>query len=137
LSRGLLAFSTLFSARTAQRTLTQLRWWLLAALALCCAGATHAQFVDASAAGEPIKLTAPWRYHSGDNPAWAAPGFDDSQWQLISPDKAALKASRTWPLPPVSVLPTSSQVLSSLSGIISPARAGHVLNIVVDAVQGS
>jgi hypothetical protein len=67
--------------------LNQLRWWLLAALALCCAGATHAQFVDASAAGEPIKLTAPWRFHAGDDPAWAAPGFDDSQWRLIPPDK--------------------------------------------------
>jgi hypothetical protein len=65
-----------------------LRWWLLAALALCCAGGTHAQFVDASAAGEPIKLTAPWRFHAGDDVAWAAPGFDDSQWQLIPPDKA-------------------------------------------------
>jgi hypothetical protein len=47
----------------------------------------HAQFIDASAAGEPVKLTAPWRFHAGDDPARATPGFDDSQWQLTSPDK--------------------------------------------------
>jgi hypothetical protein len=60
---------------------------LTAMLALCCAAMTHAQFVDASAAGEPVKLTAPWRHHAGDDPVWAAPGFDDSQWQLISPEE--------------------------------------------------
>jgi len=64
-----------------------LRWLLPAVLAICCAATIHAQYVDASAAGQPVKLTAPWRYHFGDDPAWAAPGFDDSQWQLIPPEK--------------------------------------------------
>jgi hypothetical protein len=43
--------------------------------------------VDASAAGEPVKLTAPWRHQAGDNPAWAAPAFDDSNWPLVPGDK--------------------------------------------------
>jgi hypothetical protein len=60
---------------------------VFAVLALCCAATVHAQYVDASAAGEPVKLTAPWRFHAGDDPAWAAPGFDDSKWQLTPPDK--------------------------------------------------
>jgi hypothetical protein len=60
---------------------------LLAVLALCSAAITQAQFIDASSAGEPVKLIAPWRFHAGDDPAWAAPGFDDSHWQLIPPDK--------------------------------------------------
>ncbi|MFP5234525.1 MAG: SpoIIE family protein phosphatase [Acidobacteriota bacterium] len=25
-------------------------------------------------------LTGPWKFHPGDNPAWAQPGFDDSNW---------------------------------------------------------
>jgi hypothetical protein len=87
----LFRFSCAFPARipseTAQRLFAQLRWLLPAVLALCCASATHAQFVDASAAGAPVKLTGLWRFHAGDDPAWAAPGFDDSQWQLIPPDK--------------------------------------------------
>ena len=60
---------------------------VLIAVALCSASTIHAQYVDASAAGEPVKLTAPWRFHEGDDPAWAAPDFDDSKWPLIAPDK--------------------------------------------------
>src|ERR1700689_106281 len=25
-----------------------------------------------------------WRVHSGDDPSWASPTFDDSQWQIVS-----------------------------------------------------
>lgn len=27
-----------------------------------------------------VPLTGPWKFHTGDNPAWAQPGFDDSSW---------------------------------------------------------
>jgi hypothetical protein len=62
------AFPALFPAK-ALRPFAQLRWLLPAVLALYCAAMTHAQFVDASAAGEPVKLTAPWRFHAGDDSA--------------------------------------------------------------------
>ena len=39
-----------------------------------------AQQVDASATGGPTSLDAPWRIHFGDDPAFAQPGFDDSNW---------------------------------------------------------
>jgi len=42
----------------------------------------HAQSFDASAAGGPVIITAPWRLHTGDHAAWASPSFDDSQWAL-------------------------------------------------------
>ena len=29
-----------------------------------------------------IVLATPWRFHSGDNPQWASPAFDDSSWKL-------------------------------------------------------
>jgi len=29
------------------------------------------------------RLDGPWRFHAGDDPAWAAPGFDDSQWERV------------------------------------------------------
>jgi phosphoserine phosphatase RsbU/P len=33
---------------------------------------------------EPVvSLNGLWRFHTGDNPAWADPGFDDSNWPLI------------------------------------------------------
>lgn len=41
-----------------------------------------AQVFDASAAGGPVTITAPWRLHTGDNAIWASPGFDDSKWAL-------------------------------------------------------
>lgn len=32
-------------------------------------------------------LDGPWRFHFGDDPAWAAPGFDDSAWEKITADR--------------------------------------------------
>jgi hypothetical protein len=32
-------------------------------------------------------LDGPWQFHLGDNPAWAAPSFDDFHWALLSADK--------------------------------------------------
>jgi len=55
---------------------------LFALFAAIAAPAIHAQIFDASAAGGPIAITAPWRFHTGDNPAWASPSFNDSQWAL-------------------------------------------------------
>jgi hypothetical protein len=30
-----------------------------------------------------IMLTGPWKFHPGDNSAWAQPGFDDSNWETM------------------------------------------------------
>jgi phosphoserine phosphatase RsbU/P len=30
-----------------------------------------------------VSLDGLWRFHTGDNPAWADPNFDDSQWPLV------------------------------------------------------
>ncbi len=32
-------------------------------------------------------LGGPWQFHLGDDPAWAAPGWDDSRWEQLSADK--------------------------------------------------
>ena len=32
-----------------------------------------------------IDLSGPWKFHSGDDPAWIVPAFDDSRWELINP----------------------------------------------------
>jgi serine phosphatase RsbU (regulator of sigma subunit) len=34
---------------------------------------------------EIIKMDMTWRYHSGDDTAWANPSFNDSQWDTINP----------------------------------------------------
>jgi uncharacterized membrane protein len=33
-------------------------------------------------------LDGPWQFHLGDDPAWANPSFDDSQWEQLSADKS-------------------------------------------------
>ncbi len=33
------------------------------------------------------ELSGPWRFHTGDNPAWANPTFDDSHWSLLTASK--------------------------------------------------
>ena len=58
----------------------------IAALALpACA-----QVFNMEQGREPVvSLDGLWRFHPGDNPAWASPTFDDSQWPL-------LRAGESW-----------------------------------------
>jgi hypothetical protein len=34
-----------------------------------------------------IALDGPWQFHTGDDPAWAAPPFDDTQWEHLTADQ--------------------------------------------------
>ena len=34
-----------------------------------------------------LLLSQGWRYHAGDNPAWAQPGFDDHRWDTLNPTR--------------------------------------------------
>jgi len=62
---------------------------------LAAAVTSHAQpikspasiFVDWLGQGA-VPLVGPWRFHVGDDPAWASPSFDDSSWEPISGDRA-------------------------------------------------
>jgi serine phosphatase RsbU (regulator of sigma subunit) len=49
--------------------------------------ATDPRNVDASRFGERIDLGPNWLFAPGDNPAWAAPSFDDSAWITVSTKK--------------------------------------------------
>lgn len=31
-----------------------------------------------------VALNGPWKFHIGDNPQWADPNFDDSQWETVN-----------------------------------------------------
>jgi hypothetical protein len=70
------------------------RSWLFALLFLVVTISSPAQQVDASAAGSLVSLDAPWRLHFGDDPAYALPNFDDSQWMLHRIDKDWASAGR-------------------------------------------
>ena len=73
----------------------------LALLTLPGAGRAQSGAVAARAGSGPLQLTlgasvvdlfGPWRFHTGDDPGWAKPDFDDSGWSTIdlhSPDGLA------------------------------------------------
>jgi hypothetical protein len=47
--------------------------------------------------GQPaVTLTGPWKFHTGDDMAWADPNFDDSAWQdyTIDPKQPALSLAQ-------------------------------------------
>lgn len=61
---------------------------LVLLLALCAPIAIPAQTFDLANSRIPIvSLDGLWRFHPGDNIAWADPGFDDSEWPLLRSDR--------------------------------------------------
>jgi hypothetical protein len=55
---------------------------------VCACGLLRAQNFDAANGNAPLlSLDGLWRFHAGDDPAWAQPGFDDSGWSLLRSDR--------------------------------------------------
>ncbi len=61
---------------------------LLLFLLMMGAGRLRAQNFDAANGNAPLlSLEGLWRFHAGDDAAWAQPGFDDSGWSLLRSDR--------------------------------------------------
>lgn len=62
---------------------------VIAALACSAqhAGSTSASTVIEDLGKGTVALSGPWRFHTGDDPAWAQPGFNDSGWERLSGDR--------------------------------------------------
>jgi hypothetical protein len=61
---------------------------LLLGLLLGACGMLRAQSFDLATGRLPVaSLDGLWRFHTGDNPAWADPNFDDSGWSLLRSDQ--------------------------------------------------
>lgn len=53
-------------------------------LVLCLLFSSHARAdVAINSLEKPIDISGRWKFHTGDDPAWAAPGLDDSKWTEI------------------------------------------------------
>jgi sigma-B regulation protein RsbU (phosphoserine phosphatase) len=77
--------------------------------------------VDATRTGEIVDIGPNLLFQTGDNPAWAAPGFDDSKWPVITTKKTlpALGYPATdhiWYRAHVRVPPQSGQLLFGVGG---------------------
>ncbi|HEV2323772.1 MAG TPA: SpoIIE family protein phosphatase [Terracidiphilus sp.] len=63
---------------------------LLLTIAACAS--LPAQTFSLITGREPVtSLDGLWRFHTGDNPAWASPSFDDSKWPLLRSDESWTK----------------------------------------------
>ncbi len=57
-------------------------------LFLVSAFSLRAQTFNLQTSREQVaSLDGLWRFHTGDDPAWASPNFDDSQWPLLRSDR--------------------------------------------------
>src|SRR5579864_5221744 len=45
--------------------------------------AADGQAVPVSLGHSVLPLDGPWRFHTGDDPRWVDPGFDDSSWETL------------------------------------------------------
>ncbi len=62
--------------------------FLILFLSFSAGGGLAAQSFSLVTGREPVtSLDGLWRFHTGDNPAWASPNFDDSQWPLLRSDE--------------------------------------------------
>ena len=58
---------------------------LSALMAAVCA----AQTIEVESLFQPAPLAGLWKHHTGDDPRWADPAFDDSAWQSVRMPEAA------------------------------------------------
>ena len=61
---------------------------LLLLLLTATCGVLRGQSFDLTTGRVPVaSLDGLWRFHTGDDPAWADPNFDDSKWPLLRSDQ--------------------------------------------------
>ena len=65
----------------------------------------------------PWTLNEPWRYHPGDNPAWASPAFDDGSWVLHESGYWSVKPSDTFSFSGIGWFRYHLSIDSSLAGV--------------------
>jgi hypothetical protein len=65
--------------------------WLLAPWAVLSAHAQPASTISVTIGRDSVSLDGPWKFRTGDNPAWAEPALDDSSWESVdlTPDPDA------------------------------------------------
>lgn len=55
---------------------------------LFCMGSVQAQQREVPNLNHAVDLSGPWKFHTGDDPQWSAPDFDDSSWKLLQVPRA-------------------------------------------------
>ena len=63
--------------------------WIIVVGLVCLGRSASAQTFDLYKSRVPLsELNGYWHFHTGDDPAWASPEFDDSNWPLLRSDRS-------------------------------------------------
>lgn len=64
-------------------------------------GVAHARVEQVQLGDSVVPLVGPWKFHTGDDPAWAQPDYDDSSWadMDLTPPTSRSHPGQTLPLP--------------------------------------
>ena len=79
-----------------------------------------------------IRLEGPWSFHTGDDPGWANPKFDDSQWERISLKSTLLDqgiepySGYAWYRIRVQLQPSSKAAETRLALLVTPFTVGQM-----------
>lgn len=79
-----------------------------------------------------IRLEGPWSFHTGDDPRWAQPGFDDSQWERIMLSSTLLEqgiesySGYAWYRIRVQLQPSSKAAETRLALLVTPFTVGQM-----------
>ncbi|MCX6595551.1 MAG: SpoIIE family protein phosphatase [Acidobacteria bacterium] len=106
----------------------RLLYLVLMAAALLLSSVAEAQTIAVEGLSQPQALSGQWKFHEGDDPRWAQPGFDDSQWSSIDiPASVNQQFGQRWYRVHVSLpAATASEPLGLLVGPFGSAFAYEV-----------
>ena len=95
--------------------------------------ATNATQVSIPAATHgTIRLEGPWTFHTGDDPGWASPTFDDSKWDKITVGQSLAEqgidtySGYAWYRLRVQLQPNSQAAQTQLSLLVTPYYVGQL-----------
>jgi signal transduction histidine kinase/DNA-binding response OmpR family regulator/HPt (histidine-containing phosphotransfer) domain-containing protein len=85
--------------------------------------------VAAMVAAEDVDLAGPWRFHDGDDAAWAEPGLDDSAWTTVRIPtgwgRTSPVASLAWYRRRVQVDPAAARVPPGLAVLVGKVDSAY------------
>jgi hypothetical protein len=95
--------------------------------------ATNATQVSIPAATHgTIRLEGPWTFHTGDDPNWASPTFDDSKWDKVNLGQSLAEqgidtySGYAWYRLRVQLQPNSQAAQTQLSLLVTPHGVGQL-----------
>ena len=93
-----------------------------------------AQTIPVASLSQPQALSGQWKFHEGDDPRWADPAFDDSQWSSVAiPATVNQQFGQRWYRVHVSLPRTANS--EPLGLLVGPFGAAFAYEVFADGVR--